>query len=253
MIFHYEFKLLILGGLSAIAAMVDTLAGGGGLITLPALLLFGLPPGIALGTNKLQGCVGEFNASIHFVNHGKIKFKELITGAIFSAIGSVSGTILVQHLHPNFLNKVIPILLLVVLIYSFFSGRLTEEENKPRMSLFIFYLIFGLLIGFYNGFLGPGTGSFWVVAFIFFMGFNLIKAALYTKPLNFVGDFAALICFMIGGAIDYRVALIMSVGQIIGSYVGTKLVIYRGAKIIRPVFIAMVSIMLVTLSVKLVL
>ena len=248
--FIFGFKIIILGIIAIIAAIVDTLAGGGGLITLPTLLMVGLPPGIALGTNKLQACVGELNASIHFVNHGKIKFKELATGVTFTTIGAIAGTILVQHIHPDSLNKIIPFLLLVVLGYSFFSGKLVPEKTKPKMSLFFFYLIFGLLLGFYCGFLGPGTGSFWVVVFMFFVSFDLKKATLYTKPLNFTADFVSLICFMLVGAINYKIALVMAVGQIIGSYIGAKLVIYRGSNIIRPVFLTMVSVMIITLSFK---
>lgn len=243
--------LLFLFIIAIIAAIVDTLAGGGGLITVPALLVAGLPPTLALGTNKLQACIGEANAATRFIHHGKIKLKSLLVGAIFTGIGSIIGTIVVQYIHPDILNKFIPIILALVLVYSIFSKRFVAEQSGHQyFSYFFFYLVFGLLIGFYNGFLGPGTGYFWIVAFIFFLGFDLKKAVLYGKPLNFIGNFVSLFCFIYAGLINYKIAIIMGIGQLIGSYIGAKLVFYKGAKIIRPVFIIMVLVMIISLLIK---
>jgi uncharacterized membrane protein YfcA len=242
--------LLFLWLIGIIAAVVDTIAGSGGLITLPALLMVGVAPSIALGTNKFQACVGEFNASVYFIKHGNIKIKELLLGALFVIIGSSTGTITVQHLHADLLNKIIPFLLLIVVIYTIFSGKFVNAESRQRLSPTVFYPIFGLLLGFYNGFLGPGTGSFWIVAFMFFLGFDIKKSTMHGKPLNFFGDLISLICFMIAGSINYQIAIIMAIGQLIGSYIGVKLVILQGSKIIRPVFISMVSILAISLFIK---
>lgn len=248
--FSPEISFAILLLFSIIAGIVDTLGGGGGLITLPVLLMIGLPPSVAIGTNKLQACVGELNASIHFLRKGQFDYKDIIFGVLFVIIGSGIGAMMVQMLHPEFLNKLIPILLLLVLIYTFFSGKITRAQSQQRMTTGIFYLLFGLLIGFYDGFLGPGTGSFWVVALMFFLGFDLKKATIYGKPLNFVGDFVALIFFIVMGAVAYKIALVMAFGQLIGSYVGAKLVVGKGSKIIKPVFITVVFVMMVSQFVK---
>lgn len=243
-------QMILLCLTSIIAAIVDTLGGGGGLVTLPVLFMMGFPPAVVLGTNRLQACVGECSAAIYFMRHGRIQIKDLMTGFLFTMIGSTAGSISIQYIQPGILNKFIPFLLLAIFLYMVFLGKLIQEKPKQRLSTLSFYLIFGSSIGFYNGFLGPGTGSFWVIALMFFLGYDLKKATLYGKPLNFSGDFASLICFMIIGAINYRIALVMSVGQLIGTRVGATLVIHKGTKIIRPVFITMAFIMTVCLFIK---
>ena len=247
----FELHLVFLGLIAIVAGIIDTLAGGGGFITIPSLMLVGLPPAVVLGTNKLQASVGECNAAIHFICHEKIDIKSLLIGFLFTIVGSISGTIVVQYIHPEILNKFIPFLLLFVLIISLFSRKFVAENvGQQHLSFFKFYFIFGLLIGFYNGFLGPATGSFWVIAFVFFLGFDLKKATTYGKPLNFIGNLASLFCFIIAGLVNYKVALVMAVGQLIGTRVGVKLVVCKGVKIIRPAFIAMISVMFVILFIK---
>jgi uncharacterized membrane protein YfcA len=232
------------------AGIIDTLAGGGGLITVPALLFAGLPPTLALGTNKLQAVIGEFNASLHFMYHGRISPKSIAPGLISAGCGALIGAWAVQHAHPELLNKVIPYLMLAVLIYMIFIGRFKKSEFPHPVSINKFYLIAGLSIGFYNGFFGPGTGAFWIAALMIFLCFDLKKATLYGKPLNFMGNFASVFYFIFAGLINYHVAFVMALGQITGSWIGAKLVIHQGAKLIRPVFITVVFILTVILLIK---
>lgn len=242
--------IIILVITGAAAGVIDTLAGGGGLIVVPVMLLLGIPPVHTMGTNKLQACFGELTAAFEFHRQGHIDFRKIWAGLIFVAIGAGCGTLLVQHTHPEFLKKLLPILLCVVLVYTIISPQPSHEDTPPKMSERAYYLIFGLLIGFYNGYFGPGTGSFWMVAFMFFLGFNLRKATMYAKPMNVAGNLVALALFIYGGQIWYWAGISAGVGQVIGAKIGSHLVIHKGNKLIKPVFITVVSIMIVSLLVK---
>ena len=191
--------LLFLAGLAA--GLVDAIAGGGGLITIPALLSIGLPPQIALGTNKLQGSFGSGSATLTFVRSGTVKLSECKTGIIFTATGAVLGTITVQMLDPAFLRRVIPWLLLAIALYTLLTPRLGHEDIRPRMRNTPFFVLAGFCLGFYDGFLGPGTGSFWVMALMMGLGLNMIRATGYTKVMNFTSNIVSLAFFALGGAV----------------------------------------------------
>ncbi|MCX6151920.1 MAG: TSUP family transporter [Ignavibacteriales bacterium] len=230
--------ILFLAGLAA--GTIDSIAGGGGLITLPALLGLGFPPHVALGTNKFQSSFGSFTASFYYIKHGQVDLRDCVQGIIFTLIGTVAGTISVQLIHKDFLNDFIPVLLVCIIIYTFITPNLGEIDKHKRLNEKIFYLIFGLMFGFYDGFFGPGVGSFWAIAFVVGLGFNLTKATGYTKVMNFTSNIVSLIIFAISGNIFLLAGLSMATGQIIGARIGSGLVIKKGAKFIRPVFITIV-------------
>lgn len=223
-----------------IAGWIDSIAGGGGLITLPALLAAGLPPHIALGTNKFQSSFGSFTATMNHYRRGIINVREAIWGVVCTAIGAAAGAYVVQILDSQLLEKVIPFLLLAILVYFIFSPRLGDLDTKQRIHTKSFYVIVGLVLGFYDGFFGPGTGSFWTFLFVSLMGLNLLKATGYTKLMNFTSNIVSLVAFAIGGNIMFTVGLVMAVGQTLGAYVGSHMAITRGAKFIRPVFVIVV-------------
>jgi uncharacterized protein len=230
--------LLFLAGF--FGGLVDSIAGGGGLITLPALLAIGLPPHQALGTNKFQSTFGSITSSYNYVKHGGISLRASILGIVYTAIGAASGAQVVQLVKADILHWVIPFLLLAILVYTIFSPDLGKHDSHPRWSLPVFYLVFGLGIGFYDGFFGPGTGSFWPVAMVLLLGLNLVKATGYTKVMNFTSNIVSLIVFTIGGQIVFWPGLCMGLGEILGARIGATLVIRKGVKFIRPVFIAVV-------------
>lgn len=244
--------LFLLGVIAIFAGIVDTLAGGGGLITVPALLSVGIPPVIALGTNRLQGCIGELNATLYFMRYGVIDFWEIRYGLFFTIIGSSVGTFLIQIIRAGVLQETLPFLLLGLLIYVVISPKPSNVsfESQSRLPTNLFYTIFGLLIGFYNGFLGPATGSFWAVAFMYFLFFDIKNATMHAKPLNFIGNVASLAWFILAGKVFYSVAASMALGQIIGSNLGSRLVIKKGNKLIRPLFIIVVTIMIIDVFLK---
>lgn len=242
---HYLLPALFFTGL--LAGTVDAIAGGGGLISLPVLLGFGIPPHLALGTNKLQGLFGTASATYSYYRQGSLTRQGLVRGVIFSFIGAAVGATVNQCLSGDILRKIIPILLLIVLFYIFFSPKLGDKDVKPKMNEKLFYLIFGTLLGFYDGFFGPGTGAFWVFILVLFLGYNLLKATAYTKAFNLNTNIAAVIFFAIGNNIDYKIACVMAVGQLIGGRIGAQLAIKKGVSLIRPVFFIVVTSTIATL------
>jgi uncharacterized protein len=223
-----------------VAGLIDAMAGGGGLITIPVLLGLGLPPQAALGTNKLQATFGSFSAMSHFVRAGTVNLRESVAGVVWTAIGAILGAYTVQQIDPGFLKRFIPFLLLIILCYTIFTPKLGAEEVHPRMRKGVFYTCFGLLIGFYDGFLGPGTGSFWVIALMLGLGFDMRKGTGYTKLFNFVSNIVSLVLFIVGGHVVFIAGLVMGAGQALGARLGARLVIKKGASIVRPVFICSV-------------
>lgn len=223
-----------------IAGWIDSIAGGGGLITLPALLAAGLPPHLALGTNKFQSSFGSFTATMNHYRRGIINIREAVWGVICTAVGAAAGAYVVQILDSRLLEKVIPFLLLAILVYFIFSPRLGDRDTTQRVQARLFYVAAGLGLGFYDGFFGPGTGSFWTFLFVSLMGLNLLKATGYTKLMNFTSNIVSLVAFAIGGNIMFTVGIVMAVGQTLGAYVGSHMAISRGAKFIRPVFVVVV-------------
>lgn len=231
--------LLFVTGLAA--GFVDSIAGGGGLITLPVLLSVGLPPQLALGTNKLQGSFGTLSAAYNFIRKKQVVLKEAVTGVFFTLIGAGTGAWAVQRLDPAFLRHLVPVLLVLVLIYTFFSKTLGYEERNPRMKQRTFFVIFGLGLGFYDGFFGPGTGSFWTAALCILLGYNMTRAAGYTRIMNFTSNVVALSMFVYGGNVLWIPGLCMAAGQMIGARIGSDLAIRKGAGFIRPIFMTVVG------------
>ena len=229
--------LFIVGG---VAGWIDSIAGGGGLLTVPVLLSLGLPPAYALGTNKLQAVFGSGAATWHYGRAGLIDFRNAVTGVIFTAIGAALGALTVQWFRPDFLRVVIPFLLVAIAVYFLVRPQLGDAAARPRMNSGPFHLLFGLVLGFYDGFFGPGTGSFWAVAYVLLLGLNLTKATAHTKLMNFTSNAASLAIFVLGGKVYWLAGLTMGVGELIGARLGARMVIRRGARFIRPIFIAVV-------------
>jgi uncharacterized membrane protein YfcA len=232
------FIILFFTGL--IAGFIDAIAGGGGLVTLPVLLAAGLPPQVALGTNKLQGSFGTLSASYNYIRKGEVELGKCLVGALFTFVGASTGSWAVQRISPVLVQYAIPWFLSIVLIYTFFSPRLGYENRKPKMNFNLFFFIFGLLLGFYDGFFGPGTGSFWTAALCIIMGMNMIQASGYTRIMNFISNIVALSMFIVGGNVFFKIGITMALGQIVGARYGSTLAIRRGARVIRPVFLSVV-------------
>jgi len=238
MIQPWQYPLLFLTGL--LAGFVDSIAGGGGLISLPVLLNCGLRPRAALGTNKLQGTFGSGSAAWHYARAKTVPLSDCRRGFLFSLLGAALGAVTVQRVQPSFLKQVIPILLVAVAVYMLIKPDLGSVELLPRMKRGWFDVIFGLSLGFYDGFFGPGVGTFWVMAYVLGLGCNLTRATGYTKVMNFASNLSSLALFLLGGNIYFLAGLTMGVGQALGARVGARMVISKGTKFIRPIFILVV-------------
>lgn len=226
---------------------IDAIAGGGGMITLPTILAIGIPPHAALATNKLQSAFGSFTAALNFSLKGLVDFREIFIGIIWTLIGTIFGTYLVLLIDAKFLNYIIPFLLLILLIYTIFSPNLGTSQTKAKMKQKTFYIIFGFILGFYDGFFGPGTGSFWTLALVGVLGLYMKKAVAHTKVLNFTSNIVSLIVFIIGGQILWLIGLTMALGQILGGFVGSNMVIKKDVKFVRKILIFVVFITILKL------
>jgi uncharacterized membrane protein YfcA len=245
MIEWWQIGLLFATGL--VAGFVDTLAGGGGLLTLPVLLNFCPDPKIALGTNKLQASFSSTSATFHFAQAGAIQARDCFRACLLTFLGSLAGALLVQHFDSEQLKRVVPVLLLVVAAFVWLRPQLGGQDIHPRVSRIKFDLFFALGIGFYDGMIGPGTGTFLALAYMLGLGFNLAKATAHAKALNCASNLAALAVFLLAKKVWFAAGLAMGAGQWLGARLGSRMVLTRGTKFIRPVFLTMV--VLVTLKV----
>jgi len=223
------------------SGFVDSIAGGGGLITVPTLLLVGLDPKTALATNKFQASFGSSMAAWQYYRHGHIEIRPAIPGVVFTFIAAACGALTVRAISPDILGRIVPVAMGVILIYTVVSPKLGHVARKALLNRYGFYLLFGLLLGFYDGFFGPGTGSFWTMAFMIFLGYEMPRATGHTKLMNFTSNIAALLFFLPTGLIRYSCGISMAAGQIVGARIGARMASRRGTKFIRPVFLAVVA------------
>lgn len=231
--------LLALLAVGSLAGFVDTLAGGGGMLTVPALLISGLPPDAALSTNKLQSSFGTCYAAWYFIRRGHLNFRKLLPGIIACAIGSALGSAVVQILPKDWLSSVIPVLLIVVAAIFIFIPALGEVEQEARLPMSAFLIGALAPIGFYDGFLGPGTGSFILLSLIALRGYTLQHATIEAKLYNGTTNLVALFIFMLGGKIIWLVGFAMAAGQLIGARIASGMILSKGNKLIRPMVITM--------------
>ncbi|BAJ02921.1 TSUP family transporter [Shewanella violacea] len=234
----YELIALMFA-VAMLAGFIDAIAGGGGLITIPALMWVGLPPTAALATNKLQACGGSFFASLYFVRKGMVKLGEMKLAIACAFVGAALGTIAVQMIDTAFLETLLPFLILAIGGYFLFSKKISEEDRHQVFTPVMFGFTAAFGVGLYDGFFGPGTGSFFALAFVSLAGFGLAKATAHAKVLNFSTNIASLIFFAIGGKVFWMLGGIMLLGQAIGATLGSRLVLTKGTKIIKPLVVTM--------------
>ncbi|WP_104692652.1 TSUP family transporter [Helicobacter felis] len=235
----YVYAIVV--GAAFCAGLVDSIAGGGGLITMPTLLALGIPPHLALATNKLQSSFGSFTAALNFCLKGMVSLKEIAFGVGCVVVGASLGTTLILWLKADILRLLIPIFLSLIFIYTLLAPKVGEGDSHPKIKPALFYAIFGLGLGFYDGFFGPGTGSFWTFAMVALLGLNMKKATAHTKVFNFTSNIISLSVFLIGGQVIWAVGLLMGCGQIVGAWVGSNLVMAKEVKFIRRVFLCVVG------------
>ncbi len=221
-----------------LAGGVDAIAGGGGLLTVPALLAVGASPAAALGTNKLQSTLGVATAVITFARKGRIDFKRFAGPTLAAFFGSVAGAFVLTRIDPGFLSGLIPLLLIAMAIYYALKPNLSDEDRHVRARPLLL-LTFGVVIGFYDGFFGPGTGSFFTTALIAMFGLGTVNAIAHTKLLNFSSNLASLIVLLAAGEVLLVLGLAMAAASMAGSFLGAHSTMRFGSKAVRPLLIAM--------------
>jgi len=234
---HYPLLFFV----ALIAGTIDAIAGGGGLITVPALLNLGMPVPLVLGTNKFQSSFGSVSASRHFLNEGAVTLRECRLGIVMTLLGAMIGAYSVQRIDSHILSDIVPWMLAAILLYTLLRPAAGIHEGPARMKTGAFFAVFGLALGFYDGFFGPGTGSFWAIALVLLLGQSFGKATATTKMMNATSNLASLALFILGGHVHYAAGLAMAAGQVVGGRVGAGLVVTRGARFVRPIFIVMAT------------
>ena len=244
------YPLLFVTGL--IAGLVDAIAGGGGLLTIPVLLGTGLSPGEVLGTNKLQASFGSATATWHYARGGVVDFRAGRLGVACTLVGAALGAWAVTRLPREVLAALIPFLLAAILGYLLVHPRTGGEPHPPRLPAPVFFTAAGLGLGFYDGFFGPGTGSFWTAGILFALGWPLLPATGATKLMNFTSNVVSLAVFLAGGHVRFVAGFTMAAGQMVGARLGARLALRKGAAVIRPVFLAIVGLTVLKLLLDLV-
>lgn len=229
--------LMLLFLVALTAGVVDSIAGGGGLLALPALLLAGFNPVAALATNKLQGSFGTGSAALAFARHGHVDVRANAGAVAATFVAAGLGVLTISWVPTSWLAVVMPVMLVVLAVYFALSPRLSNEDAKPRMGAARFSATAAPAIGFYDGVFGPGAGSFYLLGFVVLRGYGIIKATAHTKLLNFTSNVASLLVFALSGQVVWIVGIVMGVGQFLGAQVGSRLAIRNGAKLIRPLLV----------------
>jgi len=233
--------LILLCTAGFFAAMVDSIAGGGGLISVPAFLMAGFSPYLALGTNKFSSSCASLTSSIKFARSGKIDFSIMKYLIPFTFMGAVLGVNTVLIISTKYLNMVVLILLLAVGCYSIFSksaGLVDNFNTLTKKSIFCGMML-ALCLGFYDGFFGPGTGSFLIFGLIGIYSFDYVRASGNAKLLNFISNITSLFLFAFHHQINYEIGIPVAIFMIIGAQVGTNMALNKGARFIKPIFITM--------------
>jgi len=238
MFFEFSAEVLAILLAAAFAAgFVDAIAGGGGLITLPVLMLSGVPPVQALATNKIQGMFGAGTAAFSYSRSGHVDLKAQAPAALLAAAASFGGALLVTVLPTEWIRLILPVLLIGIALFFALRPGLDDSDRSRRLSPLVFTLTAVPLVAGYDGLLGPGAGSFYMLAFVLLSGYGILKATAHTKLLNFASNVGGLIAFALVAQPLWLLGLAMGVVQIAGARLGAKMALKQGAKVIKPLLV----------------
>jgi uncharacterized protein len=238
-------EYLFLGVAAMLAGMIDAVVGGGGLIQIPALFST-LPeavPATLLGTNKLAGVWGTSAAAVNFARRVRVHWSTAVPAALAAFALAFVGAFTVTKVSPDFLRKLLPFILIAVAIYTFKKKDLGSIHAPVHegMQERAFAIGIGGCIGFYDGFFGPGTGSFLVFLFVRFFGFDFLAASAVSKVVNVACNLSALLWFGYSGHLIWQLGAMMAVCNVAGSLVGSRLAIKHGSGFVRKLFLLVVS------------
>ena len=240
-------ELIAFLAVAALAAgFIDAIAGGGGLITIPALLAAGVPPVPALATNKLQSTFGTGGAVLAYARKGHIDFRRFALPTLAAFVGSALGAFLLTRIDPGFLSALLPVLLIAIALYFVFSPRVGDEDRHSRGGPALLLAV-ALAIGCYDGFFGPGTGSFLTTALVGLFGMGVLRAVAHTKLLNFASNVAALLVLVLAGQVLWTIGLTMAVANALGAQAGAFVAMRYGSGIARPLLVVVTLALTATL------
>lgn len=244
-------SLLFICPMIFLAGFIDSIAGGGGLISLPAYILAGLPAHFAYGTNKFSSSLGTTTSVFRFMKNGKFHFKSAAVSIVAALIGSTMGARLTLMLDEKYLQYILLILLPVIAIFVLTRKSFGIQERQVEISdqkVIILSILSGLVIGMYDGFFGPGTGAFYILFYTGVMGFNLTTASGNAKIVNLASNIAAVTTFTLSGKVLFAIGIPAAICGILGNWVGSGLAIKNGAKIIKPVFVGVLILLFLKIS-----
>lgn len=228
-----------------LAAFIDAAVGGGGMISLPALMWTGMPMLYVIGTNKMAAVMGACTSFITFVRSGKMDTKLMKKLFPISFVGSILGGLTVQQVPSDFLRPLIVVLLIAIIIYTIMKKD-WDKDTAPKAftgRMLILSMVVALGMGFYDGFFGPGTGSLLLFAFLM-LGYDFISGTANTKALNFASNLAAFLLFASMGLIDFQIGIVMGLSMIFGAYCGARFALTKGVSYVRPLFIVVTAILI---------
>ncbi|NHF73008.1 TSUP family transporter [Paracoccus xiamenensis] len=219
------------------AGFVDAIAGGGGLITVPVLMLAGLPPAQALATNKVQGVFGAATAALSYASSGLVDLRKQMGAAAIAFLAGLAGAFCVSLIPTQALRYVLPLILIAIAAFFALKPGLSDADRTARITPAAFTLFVVPFIGFYDGLVGPGTGAFFMLGFVMLAGYGILRATAHTKLLNFASNLGGLVAFALVGKPLWITGLAMGAAQIAGAWVGSRLAMRIGAKLIKPLLV----------------
>jgi len=230
-----------LSAISFIAGFIDAIAGGGGLLTVPSLLLSGLSPHLVLGTNKLASCCGTFASVVNYSRKKMVWWRLIALGIAFTFLGSLLGAKAILAVNDKtakiIMLGLMPVAIGAMLIKKKAGQSSPDELTRPMMFKAI---LICLAIGFYDGFFGPGAGSFLAIGFYVFLHFDLVKATANAKVFNLISNIGALAMFLSHGQVSFLIGIPMAATNIAGNYVGSHMAIKRGATFIQKILVVVI-------------
>lgn len=225
-----------------VAGFIDAIAGGGGLITIPALMAAGLDPVTAIATNKAQACVGSSSATLSYWRAGKIDFRSIRLSIFTTLVGAALGAVAVMHVDTRWLMVLLPVLMVAIALYFLLGPKASNEDSQARLTPFAYSFV-AAGIGFYDGFFGPGTGSFFALSLVTLVGMGLIRATAHTKALNLTSNIVSVVVLGASGHILWALGALMAVGQFVGGQMGARSAMRFGPRLIRPLLVVISLVM----------
>lgn len=235
-----------------LAALIDSISGGGGLISLPAYSMAGLNYDFASGNNKFSSTFGTLMATVRYARAKKIMWLPAIFAALGALPGAYLGTVTAMHLGSEIMNIVMVIAIPVIGV---FVALRKNDAVKPRpvnAFTYVLCLVIGLIIGFYDGFFGPATGTFLILLFTYMTGMDMVTASATAKPVNLASNISALITRILAGSVIYPLAIPAMACSIAGGFIGSKLALMKGAKFVRYVMLGVLAVLTVKLALDLI-